>query len=298
MRRCRIENFLHPTYQLLVCISKMRIMPITDMPSSTQLQLTLLLKDIRASMLHWRFWFHLGLEDILKQYRRSFLGPVWISLNTAVFIVAFGLVGSQIFRIELKDYIVYFCLGHVAFMFISSLVNEGCHTFIAAEAFLKQTPYPKLAFVLRVVWRCTITMAHNLPVMLAVLLLYGDLGAIRTGLLVLGFALTLASAVLLVTCLGTVCARFRDVPLLVASVMQISMFLTPVMWKPEQLSPAATVLVHSNPLAAFLEILRTPLMGGVPSPQAYTMVLTVLGVLLLGFFTLFLHSRRRLIYWL
>lgn len=273
----------------------MRTMPMTDTAPS---QLTLLLRDVRASLAYWRFWLHLGLEDVLKQYRRSFLGPVWISLNTAVFIIAFGLVGSQIFRIELKQYMVYFCLGNIVFLFMSSLINEGCQTFIAAEAFLKQTPYPKLAFVLRVVWRCTLTMAHNLPVMLGVLLLYGDLGAIRVGPLALGLALTLATAILLVACLGAVCARFRDVPLLVTSVMQISMFLTPVMWKPEQLAPPAMVLVHYNPLAAFLDMLRAPLMGAVPGPHAYAMVLAVLGVLLLGFFTLFLYSRRRLVYWL
>jgi lipopolysaccharide transport system permease protein len=261
-------------------------------------QLRLLWQDARDSLTHWRFWFYLGLEDILKQYRRSFLGPVWISLNTAVFIVAFSFVGSQIFRIQLHDYLVYFCVGNVVFLYMSSLVTEGCHTFIAAEAFLKQTPYPKLVFVLRVVWRSSIAMAHNLPVLLTVLLLYGDVAAIRLGALVLGFALTVIAGALLAACLGAVCARFRDVPLLVASVMQISMFLTPVMWKPEQLAPQAMTLVHYNPLAAFLDLVRAPLMGNMPSPQSYTMAMTVLGVLLVGYFSLFLYSRRRLVYWL
>jgi lipopolysaccharide transport system permease protein len=139
-------------------------------------QLQLLLRDVRSSLTHWRFWIHLGLEDILKQYRRSYLGPVWISLNTAVFIVAFSMIGSQVFKMDLKEYLVYFCVGHIMFLFISSLVSEGCQTFVAADAFLKQTPYPKVAFVLRVVWRNLINMAHNLPVMLLVLMLYGDLG--------------------------------------------------------------------------------------------------------------------------
>lgn len=273
----------------------MSVMNERPVPSS---QLRLLWRDVWASLAHWRFWIHLGLEDILKQYRRSYLGPVWISLNTAVFIVAFSVIGSQVFKIDLKEYLVYFCVGHIMFLFISSLVSEGCQTFVAADAFLKQTPYPKVAFVLRVVWRNLINMAHNLPVMLLVLMLYGDLWAIRIDVFAFDVVLTVFSAILLVSCMGAICARFRDVPMIVTSVMQISMFVTPVMWKPSQLSERAQLVVYLNPLAAYLELLRAPLVGRVPDFHHYLTVLVVMGVLLLGFFTIFLNSRRRLVYWL
>jgi lipopolysaccharide transport system permease protein len=86
--------------------------------------------------------------------------------------------------------------------------------------------------------------------------------------------------------------------MIVGSVMQISMFVTPVMWKPSQLSERAQLIVYLNPLAAYLELLRAPLMGRVPDVHHYLTVLIVIGVLLLGFFTIFLNSRRRLVYWL
>lgn len=266
--------------------------------STAPSQSALLRKDIRDSLAHWQFWFHLGLDDILKQYRRSFLGPVWISLNTALFILAFSLIGAQIFRVELREYLVYFCVGHIVFLFLSSLLTEGCQCFIAAQAFLKQTPYPKLVFVLRVLWRCVIVMAHNLPVLLLVVLLFGDLGAIRFDLLLLGWCLTIATAVPLLACLGAVCARYRDVPMLVGSVMQIAMFITPVMWRVDQLTDTARAVVYFNPIAAYLELLRAPLMGAVPGPHAYAMALGVLAVSMLGLVTVFRRSRRRLVYWL
>lgn len=261
-------------------------------------QFGLLIADIHASLLQWRFWTHLGTEDILKQYRRSYLGPVWISLNTAIFVLAFSVIGSQIFGTDLKEYLVYFCLGHVVFLFLSSLITEGCQTFTAAEAFLKQTPYPKLTFVLRVMWRNLLNTAHNVPIMLVALAVNDDLGAVRWDVLLANLLLTLLSAFLLVANLGAVCARFRDVPLLIGSVMQISMFLTPVMWKPSQLSENAQIIAIVNPLAAYLELLRAPLMGTVPEIHHYLNASIVLGVLGMGFFTGFLRSRRRLLYWL
>ncbi len=113
-------------------------------------QWLLLKNDLVASLKLWRLWTHLGWGDLLKQYRRSFLGPVWISLNTAVFIVLFSLIAAQLFKQSMETYLAYFCVGHVVFSFFSALVSEGCQTYISSEAFLKQTPYPKLAFVLRV----------------------------------------------------------------------------------------------------------------------------------------------------
>ena len=98
--------------------------------------------------------------------------------------------------------------------------------------------------------------------------------------------------------LGALAARFRDIPMAVASVMQISFFVTPVMWSPEQLTERAKTLVHLNPLAAFLEILRAPLLGAVSAPQAwaYALVATFLALASFGF--LYLLARRRIIYWL
>ena len=71
-------------------------------------QASLLYRDLVESLRNWRFWIFLGWNDIAKQYRRSFLGPIWITINTAVFIIAFGLVGAQLFSTPLNEYLVYF----------------------------------------------------------------------------------------------------------------------------------------------------------------------------------------------
>lgn len=108
----------------------------------------------------------------------SSIGPVWITLNTALFIVGFGLVGAQLFKWPIEDYLPFFCAGQILFTFLSALINEGCQTYISADAFLKQSAYPKFAFVLRVVWRNLILLGHNLVVVVVVLLWFGGLGKV------------------------------------------------------------------------------------------------------------------------
>ena len=261
-------------------------------------QFDLLRRDLTLSFWNWQFWVHLGWEDVAKQYRRSFLGPVWISINTAIFVFAFGMIGAQLFKMDVETYLPYFCIGHVVFTFLSSLVNEGCQTYMAAEAFLKQTPYPKFAFALRVVWRNCIMFIHNLPVALLVLLWSGRLLQVNFLGLVFALFLTLISASMLTAIVGVVSARYRDVPMIVSSIMQISFFVTPVIWQSSQLTERAQILVNYNPLAAYLELLRAPLLGQAPSNSAYIMVAGVMVVLLVLFATVFMAARRRIVYWI
>jgi ABC-type polysaccharide/polyol phosphate export permease len=98
--------------------------------------------------------------------------------------------------------------------------------------------------------------------------------------------------------LAILCARFRDIQQIIATLLQVAMFVTPIFWSPSQLSGRARVLVDYNILYHFVEIVRDPLMGTAPSLWSWGMVIcaTVLGWMLA--FYLLARFRRRIAYWL
>lgn len=262
-------------------------------------QWELLLRDWFLSLGQWHLWMHLGWQDLLRQYRRSFLGPAWIAINTAIFTAAFGWIGAQLFNQDVKSYIPYFCLGNVFFGFLTSVFNEGCKTYIDSAAFLKQSSYPKFIFVLRVVWRNLLLLAHQIPLILIVLWIGGLLGQSLWLLWLGGMLLTVASAVMAVALLGAISTRFRDIPMVVGSILQIAFFITPVIWRPTQLSAGhSSAFITLNPLAAWLELLRAPLMGQAPQITAWMTASIAFVVLTLLCIAVYLAVRRRINYWL
>ena len=262
-------------------------------------QWELLLRDWFLSLGQWHLWMHLGWQDLLRQYRRSFLGPAWIAINTAIFTAAFGWIGAQLFNQDVKSYIPYFCLGNVFFGFLTSVFNEGCKTYIDSAAFLKQSSYPKFIFVLRVVWRNLLLLAHQIPLILIVLWIGGLLGQSLWLLWLGGMLLTVASAVMAVALLGAISTRFRDIPMVVGSILQIAFFITPVIWRPTQLSAGhSSAFIALNPLAAWLELLRAPLMGQAPHITAWVTASIAFVVLTLLCIAVYLAVRRRINYWL
>jgi lipopolysaccharide transport system permease protein len=260
-------------------------------------EISLVGKDFRESLRSWRFWVHFAIDDILKQYRRSYIGPVWITLGTGIFILTFGVIGSEIFNVRTKDYIPYFAAGHITFLFISQGMIEGCATYTSSSAFIKQAPFPKVAFVLRVVLRNLIVFLHNLPILLITLLVCERIHLVNILNFGIGLAVVCIFLILVNGILGVVSARYRDIPLMVVTVMQISLFLTPVLWSPTQLRGDLVWAVYLNPLYAYIDIVRSPLLGAELSVSTVPMIMATLGMFFVLFLCVFARSRNRIVFW-
>lgn len=258
----------------------------------------LLVEDVLGSFISWRLWASLGWNDIAKQYRRSFIGPIWIVLNTAIFIVGFGYIGAQLFKTDLEDYLPYFCAGQVIFTLLSSLMSEGCTTFVAADTFIKQAACSKTLFVSRVVFRNLLMFLHNAVVVFGVLLWFDKFHAIRWGEFLLALPLTFIAGWLVVAIVGVIATRFRDVPMIITSFLQLLFFVTPVMWRPAQLTARAQIIVDYNPFAIFLSLVRAPLLGQEVPGQVWRSALLIIAVLSIAFFAIYLQSRKKIVYWL
>jgi lipopolysaccharide transport system permease protein len=156
---------------------------------------------------------------------------------------------------------------------------------------------PFFVFAVRIVLRNALVLAHNVLVIAVVFVVYhvwpGSYGLLALpGLLLWGI-----DALALVLFLGAFCARFRDIPPIVASVMQIAFFVTPVIWKPEQLG-SGQALLWLNPFFDLLEIVRQPLLGMLPGvgislgAMLYSLFLFGLG------WSMFTHARARIAFWI
>ena len=263
-----------------------------------QHQTKLLIDDLLGSFTSWRLWASLGWNDIAKQYRRSFIGPIWIALNTGIFIVGFGYIGAQLFKTNLEDYLPFFCAGQVVFTLLSSLMSEGCTTFVAADTFIKQSACSKTLFVSRVVFRNLLMFLHNAMVVFGVLLWFGKFHAIQWGPFLLALPLIFIAGWLVVAIVGVIATRFRDVPMIITSFLQLLFFVTPVMWRPEQLTARAQIIVDYNPFAIFLSLLRSPLLGQQVSWEVWRAAMLIVLVLAIVFVAIYLQSRKKIVYWL
>jgi len=254
--------------------------------------------DLAGGLSRWRLWLLLGVGDIRQRYQRSRVGQFWITISMLVTIVALGAVYSYLFRMPLREYLPWLALGMVAWALISSIVTDACTVYTGAGIYLQQAPLPKSMFVHRMLVRNLVTFAHNMTIVPLLYLVFRITPGWPILLAPIGLAIVTLNGFWIGLLVGMLCARFRDMPQMVASFMQIAFFVTPVMWRQDQLPPHVLWLVDINPLANLLRLIRDPLMGRVPTPTTYAMGIVMI---LIGFIItlpFFVRFRARIVYWL
>src|SRR5262249_29703418 len=147
---------------------------------------------------------------------------------------------------------------------ISSFLTEGGTLFTGSESYIKQINLPYSLYVYRSSWSKFIIFAHNMVIYVAVLLFFGIWPGAVALLAIPGLAILIINGAVASLYIGMTSARFRDVPQLINSVVQIVFFLTPIFWKPELLRERAFIAEY-NPFFHLLEIVRGPLLGHAPS---------------------------------
>jgi ABC-type polysaccharide/polyol phosphate export permease len=254
-------------------------------------------EDLQLGAMSWSLWGMLGWHDIRKRYRRSVLGPFWLTLSMAVLVASLGFIYGSLFNFHLSDYLPFLALGLAIWNFVAAILNEGCHSFLEFESLIKHVRMPLSVHALRVVWRNLIILAHNAVIFVVMALwlgLWPGFGLLEA---MLGVVLLVVNAVWIALLLGIACARFRDIQPITGSVVQLLFFITPVMWKPE-LMAERQLLITLNPIYYLMEVVRGPLLGEtLPfSTWAGALLITALGWSLT--FAVYVRFRKRIAYWL
>lgn len=257
----------------------------------------LAVKDIGEGLKAHHIWVITGWQDIRMRYKRSTIGPFWITLSLGITVAAMGALYARLFHEEVADYIPYLSIGMIVWAFISTLVMEGCTVFIQAEGIIKQIRLPFSMHVLRMIWRNLIIFFHNSAVLVFVYLWFSIAWRWQVVLVPLGLLVIALNAMWLGLILGTLSARFRDIPQIVTSLMQVLFFVTPVMWRVKVLKNHMWI-AKWNPAYNLMKLVMRPLQGRLPSEYSliFVAVMTVLGWgVALAFFSRF---RARIAYWI
>ncbi len=196
----------------------------------------------------------------------------------------------------MSTYLPFFVTGMTIWGFISSSLIEGSQTLIYAGGLIKASNLPIGFYVMRMIHRNFIIFLHNIMVVPMVwLFLPWHLGwnmalAIPGIVLVYGFTMGVTFII------AMVCCRYRDIPQIVATLVQLFFFISPIIWMPDQLHGGHTVL-RFNPVGYLLSVTRDPiLMRSVPMESWVFAAITDILVLSVAAL-IYVRYRKRIVYW-
>jgi len=255
------------------------------------------LEELKAGLTSHEQWLYMAVQDIKLRYRRSMIGPWWVTISTGVMIMMLGFLWSHIFGTNLENYLPFFAVGFVLWGWMSGQIGDAAGGLFQFQGMIKQVKLPLPIFVLRLNVRQCIVLLHNSIIIALVLLLVGHGFTLTSLIAIPNLILIQLNLTLLSIVISIFCTRYQDMTQVVNVGTQIVFFFTPILWQVETLKNR-TYLAEMNPVYHWIEMVRAPLLGHMPTINDYLwtgaslVVLSILAAYYLG------RYRSRIAYWL
>ena len=243
--------------------------------------------EIKGALPRHELWLYLAIQDIKLRYRRSMIGPWWVTISTGIMVLMLGFLWSHIFNQAIDTYLPYFTIGFIVWGWMSGQILDSAGGFLHFQGVIKQIKLPFPIFTLRCNVRQAIILLHNSLIIAAVLLFVGKGFSILSLLTIPNLILIQLNISLLSIVITIFCSRYQDMAQVVNVGMQIIFFFTPILWQVDSIKNKA-YLAEWNPIYHWIELIRAPLLGSLPSLVDYlwsgfsVVILFILAIYYLG----------------
>ena len=262
-----------------------------------QVDLKIALNDWTQGIKKHSLWSYLAFQEIKQRYRRSTLGPFWITISMSIMIFAMGPLYSQILEMNLEYYFLYFSTGYIVWSLIFNTINELTESFLSSEKLIKQIQLPLSIYIFKIVYKNFIVFLHNLVVVFLIYLMYPPQSQEMLWMIPLGLILLFVNFCWIGIFVSFFCTRYRDLNQLLTNLMQISFFLTPILWNISKLGQYQK-LENFNFFYHLINVIRGPIISDSTSIFSFYILALVGFIGLISAFVFFAKYRARISYWI
>lgn len=209
--------------------------------------------------------FFLAWRDIMIRYRQTVLGALWAILQPLVTMVVFTFLFGAVVKIPTDNIpapIFYFS-ALLPWLYFSSTMSSASNSLVANGDLIKKVYFPRLVLPASSALVAMVDFAIG-AVILALMMAYYHVLSLRL-LLWLPLALLLWTFSFAVGVLfAAINVKYRDVKHAIPFMIQIWMFLTPVIYPTRLIPPQFAWLIKLNPLTGIIEAFRASVVPGTP----------------------------------
>lgn len=223
------------------------------------------LRALLAEM--WRYrelLLFLAWRDVKVRYQQTYLGVAWAVFQPMLHMVVFALILGRLAGMQSHlevPYAVFALAGLVPWTFAANALNGSATSLVNSQHLLTKVYFPRLLVPLAVVAAAVVDLLIGMVLLVLVMPL---LGAWPTLSLLIGLLplllLTVVTAALGIMLAGLT-AVYRDLRFVVPFLVQVGLFVTPVLWPLSLVSGKWRWFVLINPVAGAIECFRAAVLA-------------------------------------
>lgn len=241
-------------------------------------------------------WSLLALHELRQRFRRSTLGPLWITVSMGILVGTLGLISSTLFNRAPSETLPHIATGVIMWGLLVSCVTGGSTTFILREVYIRNIPLPISVHLYEMLMRNLMIWGFNMLIFVCLQVIVGPTLGWYSLLFLLALPLFILNVAWMALMAGILSTRYRDIPEVISSLTQVLFFLTPVFWSIQDL-PSRPAFVTLNPLFYMLEIVREPLLGNRPPLTSWVACIAMAAFGWAATLYLYRRAYARIAYW-
>lgn len=257
---------------------------------------SLAVRDLISGLKRKELWWFFAMHDIKQRFRRSVLGPFWLTIGMAIMIASLGIVFGTLFKQSIREFLPYLATGIIFWSFLSAIITGSCNAFVASEGYIRNVAMPISAHYYRMFAQNLIILGHNMAAYLIIFFLFQDRLSLNYTLFIPGFGLLVANLLWIGLAVAILATRYRDITQIVANLIMVVFFVTPVFWSIEAF-PSRPAFIEFNIFYHLLEIVRAPLLGNIPEQRSWLASIILLAVGMPFAIWLYRRTFARIPYW-
>ena len=233
-------------------------------------------------------------RDIMSSHKQSLIGVLWIVLRPLLGTVVFTAIFGQLAGLDSDGlpYAVFALAGLLVWNFISAASLGAAGSIVNEAELVTKVYFPPILAPIAAALTPLVDAAVTLVALAVVLVVYG----VAPGIQLVTFPLWIAGA--LVFALGPglwFCAlnvKYRDAAPIFGLLVQMWLFISPVVFASSAVDGTARVLLALNPVCGLLDGARWALVGAPAPPPVDLLGIPTATILVVIGFVVFVRSQR------
>lgn len=212
-------------------------------------------------MLTWR--------EITIRYQQTLLGIMWVIVQPVINIIIYSVVFGLLLHAPSEEYpyVVYLFPALIVWRLMSDGISRGSLSLTTNARLIEKVYFPRMVIVIASILAALIDFLFALVVLLVVMVLY-HIG-LTWHILLIPFYALLALFIVLTVCvwLAPLNVRYRDITHVIPFIIQITMYLSPILY-PITLIPESVRWLYSlNPMTIVIQGFRWCLLADSTPPN-------------------------------
>ena len=252
--------------------------------------------DVAEAWEHRDLLYFLVRRDVAIRYKQTSIGAVWAVLQPILLAVVFSVFLGHYAKVPSGagvPYPVFALTGMVMWLYFAQAMAQAADSTVQSRELIAKVWFPRIIIPIAAVIPPAVDFLPAFAISVIVMLAYGVVPNAQILLFPLLVLLTLTTALGLGLWLSALNVRYRDVRLVVPFLIQVGLFVTPIVY-PFDLVPKAVQPIYAiNPMVGVLEAFRWMLFPDAQWPGALILIPIAMSIVLLVTGALYFNRAER-----